>query len=90
MQVIPLGQTVLVKLNNKKEKKTLGGIIIPDNSELATEDLPIAVIVAIGPDVRSIIEVGHTVLVSKYAGAQAPDGMRIIPVDQVLAVCSKE
>ena len=89
MTVFPLGETVLVKLVDKDDKKTKSGIIIPETSEMADEMLPLATVVAIGPDVKSAIGVGHTVLISKFGGAHAPDGTRILPLDQVLAICQK-
>ncbi len=89
MMVLPLGETVLVKLDDKDDKKTESGIIIPATADMADEILPLAEIIAIGPDVKSAIEVGMTVLISKYAGAPAPGGARILPLDQVLAICQK-
>ena len=87
MLVLPLGETVLIRLGDKEDKKTDSGIIIPDSAEMAEDILPIATVVAIGPDVKSAIEVGMKVLVSKYAGSPAPGGTRILPADQVLAIC---
>ncbi len=85
MKVLPLGETVLIKLI-ETEAKTESGIII-SGTEVAKEELPMAEVLAIGPDCQSPIEVGQTVLVSKYAGSPAPGGNRILPLDQVLAVC---
>jgi len=89
MKVLPLGETVLIKLLEQAEKTTDSGIIVT-GTEVAKEDLPLAEVLAIGPDVRSALEVGMTVLVSKYAGSPAPGGGRIIPNDQVLAICQKK
>ena len=89
MIVIPLGETVLIKLVDKKEDKTESGIIIT-GTEVADDQLPMAEIIAIGPDCRSAIEVGQTVLVSKYAGSPAPGDTRILPIDQVLAICHEK
>lgn len=85
MKILPLGETVLIKLI-EQEAKTDSGIIITGTG-VADDLLPLAEVLAIGPDVQSALEVGNTVLVSKYAGSPAPGGGRIIPNDQVLAIC---
>ncbi len=86
MLVLPLGETVLIKLLEQVDKKTDSGIIIT-GTEVAKEELPMAEVMALGNNCMTPIEVGDKVLVSKYAGSPAPDNQRILPLDQVLAIC---
>jgi len=63
MNFIPLGDRVLVKVQ-EPETKTASGIIIPDN---ASKEKPTqATVVAIGPDVKDVA-VGDNVIYTKFA-----------------------
>jgi len=66
MNFKPFGDRILVKVK-ETENKTQGGIILPDNAnkEKPTE----AEVVEIGGTPKNI-EVGDTVLFSKYSGTQ--------------------
>ena len=63
MTIKPLGERVLVKMD-KVEEKTAGGIFIPQTAQEKTQ---IAVVEAIGDDVKTI-KVGQKILHDKYAG----------------------
>ena len=65
MTIKPLGERVLVKMD-KVEEKTAGGIFIPQTAQEKTQ---IAVVEAIGEDVKTI-KVGQKILHDKYAGTQ--------------------
>jgi len=63
MNFTPLGDRVLVKVQ-EPETKTASGIIIPDN---ASKEKPTqAKVVAIGSDVKHV-SVGNTVIYAQYA-----------------------
>lgn len=71
-KIRPLHDRVVIR-RKEEEKKTAGGIYIPDN---ATEKPMLGVVVAVGSgkpldngDVRALgVKVGDTVLFGKYAG----------------------
>ena len=62
----PLNQNVLLQLEDKKETKTTGGIIIPDS--VASEKPNQAKVVALGNIEKAEINVGDTVLFAKFSG----------------------
>lgn len=74
MQVRPLNDRVLVE-RLEEEKKTAGGIIIPDNN---TEKPAEGKIISVGPGHRNDdgsfaalnVKAGDTVLFGKYAGTE--------------------
>jgi len=80
MKVIPLGERLLIK-PIKEEKRTEGGIVIPDT---AKEKPMKAEVIEIGKDVEDIdIKVGDKVIFSKYAGTEIKiDDEDYILIDQ--------
>ncbi len=85
MTVKPLGDRILVKMDEVKEK-TASGIFIPQSAQEKTQ---IASVVAVGDDKEAItVKVGDKILHDKYAGTQVKvDGeeLLIINMDDVLA-----
>ncbi len=69
MKIIPLGERVLLKAK-EAEKKTAGGLFIPQTAQEKTQ---FATVVAIGDDENIKVKVGQTVLHDKYAGTQIKD-----------------
>jgi chaperonin GroES len=70
-----LADRVLVKVDKKGEHKTAGGIIVPATA--SSEEAPqIGLILAVSPRVSKCeveedrVEVGETVIFSKYAGSE--------------------
>ncbi len=94
-KIRPLGDRILVKrLDEDKEQRSAGGIIIPDT---AKEKPMEAKIVAAGPGKRADdgkiakleVKVGDRVLISKYAGTEVKiegDEYIIMREDDVLGV----
>ncbi|ACR80316.1 MULTISPECIES: co-chaperone GroES [Kosmotoga] len=80
MKVIPLGERLLIK-PIKEEKRTEGGIVLPDT---AKEKPMKAEVIEIGKDVEDIdIKVGDKVIFSKYAGTEIKiDDEDYILIDQ--------
>lgn len=67
MTVKPLGERLLIK-PVKEEKKTEGGIVLPDT---AKEKPQKAEVVAIGDKVEDLnVQVGDKVIFAKYAGTE--------------------
>ena len=84
MTIKPLGERVLVKMD-KVEEKTAGGIFIPQTAQEKTQ---IAVVEAIGEDVKTI-KVGQKILHDKYAGTSVKmdgDEYLILNIKDVLAI----
>jgi chaperonin GroES len=93
MKVKPLGDRILIKIQ-ESENKTAGGIIIPQTAQEKTQN---GVVVAAGPGSKNDkgvlepvpVEVGQKVMFDKYAGAQIKiDGVDhlIIRSNDLLAV----
>lgn len=97
MKLRPLHDRVIVK-RLEEEKKSAGGIIIPDN---AAEKPVKGEIVAVGPgkkddsgkNIALDLKVGDTVLFGKYSGSEVKvDGedLLVMREDDVIAVFSKK
>jgi chaperonin GroES len=93
MKVKPLGDRVLVKIQ-ESESKTASGIIIPQTAQEKTQT---GVVVAVGPGTKNDkgvleavpVEAGQKVMYDKYAGAQVKiDNVDhlIVKVTDILAV----
>ena len=96
MSLRPLHDRVIVK-RLEEEKKSLGGIIIPDS---AAEKPLKAEVIAVGPGKRSDdgkvhavdVKTGDTILIGKYSGTEVKvDGQDLVILreDDILAVFSK-
>ena len=92
MALKPVQDRVIVKYF-ETEDKTASGIVLPDSSKEKTQQ---AEVIAVGPggivngkEVKMEVEVGNTVIYSKYAGTEVKmDGTDYIIVKQedILAV----
>ena len=86
MNVKPLGDRVVIK-NVEMEETTKSGIVLPG---AAKEKPQMAKVLAVGPgglvdgkEVKMEVQVGQTVIYSKYAGTEVKlDGQEIILVRQ--------
>jgi chaperonin GroES len=87
MAIKPLGERVLVKMEEIQEK-TASGIFIPQTAQEKTQ---IAEVLAIGDDESITVKKGDKVLYDKYAGtAVKADGQEflIINMSDILAIIS--
>ena len=86
MKVKPLGDRVLIKIQ-ESETKTAGGIIIPQTAQEKTQT---GVVVAIGTDTEVIkVKENDKVMYDKYAGTQVKiDGTEhlIVKFSDILAI----
>jgi chaperonin GroES len=84
MKVQPLGDRILIKIQ-EGESKTASGIIIPQTAQEKTQN---GVVVAVGPGAKNDkgvlepipVSVGQKVMFDKYAGAQ----IKIDTVDHLI------
>lgn len=70
MNIIPLGDRILLKAK-ATEEKTASGLYIPQTAQEKTQ---IATVIAVGDDETIKVKVGDKVLHDKYAGTQVKDG----------------
>lgn len=69
MKIKPLGDRVLVKLE-EVEEKTAGGIFIPQTAQEKTQT---GIVDAVGDDETIKVKSGDKVMYDKYAGTQVTD-----------------
>ncbi|MFP4619475.1 MAG: co-chaperone GroES, partial [Spirochaetaceae bacterium] len=69
MKIKPLGDRVLVKLE-EVEEKTAGGIFIPQTAQEKTQT---GIVEAVGEDEGITVKAGQKVMYDKYAGTQISD-----------------
>ena len=81
----PLNKNIVLEEINE-EAKTKSGIIIA-GTEVADIVVPKGKVIAISSAVRTPLELGDIVVYPKYAGLLLDEGVRIIEIDQVLAIC---
>ena len=87
MKIKPLGDRVLVKMQ-EGEEKTAGGLYIPQTAQEKTQE---GVVLAIGDDETINVKVNDKVLYDKYAGSTIKvggDEQLILKIQDVLAVIS--
>ncbi len=86
MNILPLGDRVLVKVE-QVEEKTAGGIFIPQTAQEKTQ---IAAVVSVGDDKDAIkVKPGQKVMYDKYAGTSVKvdgDEHLIVRMSDILAV----
>ncbi len=66
--MLPVNQNVLLEIEDEKEQKTEGGIIIPDT--VSKEKPMMAKVVAMANIENPEINVGDTVVYKKYSGTE--------------------
>jgi len=66
MSFTPAGPRILIRRADEK-KETDQGIIIPEQSVEAPQE---GTVLAVGPEVADRVQVGQTILFSKYSGTE--------------------
>ena len=87
MTIRPLGDRVLVKMEEVQEKSA-GGIFIPQTAQEKTQ---IAEVVAIGDDEMITVKKGDKVMYDKYAGSSITSEVKeflILHMGDILAIIS--
>jgi len=86
MALKPLGDRILIKIE-EAAKKTASGIIIPDTAQEKTQE---GTVIAIGTDTDVIkVKVGQKVMYDKYSGTSVKiDGVDhlIVKMQDILAI----
>ena len=90
MTIKPLGKRILAKKLEPEERKTAGGIVLPDT--VKNEKVVRAEVLAIGTDEKFEVTVGDEIIVGSFAGTeleQGEDKLILVKETDVLAVVEK-
>ena len=90
MKIQPLGNRVLLKLVKTEEKKSPGGIVLPDSAK--NEKALESEVLAVGKDEKIAVKKGDVVLVPRFGGTELErDQERLLIVNalDILAVVKK-
>jgi len=90
MTIKPLGKRILAKKLEPEERKTAGGIVLPDT--VKNEKVVRAEVLAIGTDEKFEVKVGDEIIVGSFAGTeleQGEDKLILVKETDVLAVVEK-
>jgi len=91
VKIKPLGNRVLLKRIEAEEKKSPGGIVLPDSAK--TEKALQGEVVAVGSGEKIAVKKGDTVLVPRYGGAELEHGkekLLIVKDSDILAIVEKK
>lgn len=65
---LPLNRQVVLLMQQESERKTSGGLFIPNAEKTLEMGINTGIIVAIAPDCESALEMGDVVRISRYGG----------------------
>ena len=84
-KIQPINNNLLIKLDEVKEDKTSGGIIIPDTAKERSQE---GEVIALPPDSDIGVSVGDRVMYKSFSGTEITfEGEKylIVPSDDILA-----
>ena len=87
MTIKPLGKRILAVKLEPEERKSAGGIVLPDN--VKSEKVIRAKVLAIGTDEKFEVKVGDEIIVGNYSGTeieQGEDKLILVKESDVLAI----
>lgn len=88
MGIKPLGKRVLVKKLDPEEKKSLGGIVLPDSAK--SEKVVRAEVVAVGTDEKLEVKVGDQIIISdSFSNTEVIEGENkylLVKDSEILAI----
>jgi len=88
MAIQPLGKRVLVKKLDPEEKKSAGGIVLPDSAK--SEKVVRAEVVAVGTDEKLEVKVGDQIIISdSFSNTEVIEGENkylLVKDSEILAV----
>jgi chaperonin GroES len=90
MTIKPLGKRILAKKIEPEQRKSAGGIVLPDN--VKNDKVVRAKVLAVGTDEKFEVKVGDEVIVGSYSGTeieQGEDKLILVKESDVLAVIEK-
>jgi len=91
MKVRPTGNRVLLKLIDEEEKKTPGGLVLPDSAN--SEQVLRGEVLAVGTDEKIEVKTGDVVWVSRYGGTEIErekEKLLIVKATDILAVVTEK
>ena len=88
MAIKPLGKRVLVKRLDPEEKKSAGGIVLPDSAK--SEKVVRAKVVAVGSDEKLEVKVGDQIIISdSFSNTEVIEGEEkylLVKDSEILAI----
>jgi chaperonin GroES len=88
MAIKPLGKRVLVKKLDPEEKKSIGGIVLPDSAK--SEKVVRAEVVAVGTDEKLEVKVGDQIIISdSFSNTEVVEGEEkylLVKESEILAI----
>jgi chaperonin GroES len=88
MAIKPLGKRVLVKKLDPEEKKSVGGIVLPDSAK--SEKVVRAEVVALGTDEKLEVKVGDQIIISdSFSNTEVIEGENkylLVKDSEILAI----
>jgi chaperonin GroES len=88
MAIKPLGKRVLVKKLDPEEKKSVGGIVLPDSAK--SEKVVRAEVVAVGTDEKLEVKVGDQIIISdSFSNTEVIEGEKkylLVKDSEILAI----
>jgi len=87
MTIKPLGKGILAQKIEPEERKSPGGIVLPDN--VKSEKVVRAKVLAVGTDEKFEVSVGDEIIVGSYSGTEIERGdekLILVKETDVLAI----
>jgi len=87
MKIKPLGKRILAKKIEEEERKTSGGIVLPESAK--SDKVIRATVLAIGSDEKIEVKEGDEIIVSSFAGTEIEfkdEKLLLVKSSDVLAV----
>jgi chaperonin GroES len=87
MTIKPLGKRILAQKIELEERKSAGGIVLPDN--VKNEKVVRAKVLAVGTDEKFEVKVGDEIIVGSYSGTEierGEDKLILVKEADVLAI----
>ena len=84
-KIQPINNNILIKLDEVKEDKTSGGIVIPDTAKEKSQE---GEVIALPPDSDIGVSIGDRVIYKSFSGTEITfEGEKylIVPSDDILA-----
>ena len=87
MKIKPLGKRILAKKIEEEERKTSGGIVLPESAK--SDKVIRGTVLAIGSDEKIEVKEGDEIIVSSFAGTEIEledEKLLLVKSSDVLAV----
>ncbi len=87
MKIKPLGNRILAKKIEEEERRTPGGIVLPESAK--SDKIVRAKVIAVGSNEKIEVKEGDEIIVSSFAGTEVEmgeDKLLLVKATDVLAV----